>query len=172
MAAAELTETEFPMQHLVPLLIKVTQAAAGDWVVVNGYKGVIPLGGITQAVDHSHWQAAFTYGVATVNGTITAAATEIVFSGATITRVPPYYVLSGNAGTGFEIFEVVSEDDSTSATPTCQIVRGCLGTTATEQTNADVVSIMQILFVGTNAVGGNIFAVLPLPENNKVKMFT
>jgi hypothetical protein len=140
--------------------------------VLNGYKGVIPLCGISQSIAASLQESAMTYGVATVNGTVTATATSIVMSGATITRSLPFYVLSGNAGTGFEIFEVIDDSDTTSATPTWTIgKRGCFGTTATEQTNADVVSILNIVFLPANCIGPCLMVVNPLPEDNKAKLF-
>jgi hypothetical protein len=171
MAAVELTEKTFPMQHLKVLIAKLQSTATGDWVVINGYKGVIPLGGIGQATDHAHEEIAFTYGVATVDATITATATTINVTSATVTRVPPFYVLTANGGTSSEIFEVLSETDSTNATSTWTIRRGCLGTTASVHTATDVVSIMNILFTGVSCVGPHIWTLLPLPEESRAKVF-
>lgn len=166
MAAAELTETTFPLQHLVPLVVKAQRAAASDWVVFNGYKGVVPMGAIGQSIAVSLEDTGMKYGAATVNGTVAATVTSVIMSSAQITRVCPFYCLSYTG----EVFEVIADSDETSATPTWTINRGCLGTTAAALTNADVVSILNIVILPANNVGPCMMVVLPLPEDNKAKL--
>ena len=165
---AELTETKFALMHLVPMLVNSTMVTQYDWVVIDGVKGVIPLQGIAQSVALS-LQEVFTYGVATITPTATAIQTSIAVGTATITRKPPYYVLTA----GGEIMEVISETAPDNATSTWTVRRGALGTTATTVGVAatNIVGIMNILKLGANAVGPHIWAVLPLPNDAGTKLF-
>ena len=165
---AEKVETKFNTMHLVPLMIKAQRAAAGDWIVINGYKGVIPLQGIGQSTAVSLADT-FTYGTATITPTATATITSIAVTLGTVTRVTPFYVLTA----GGEILEVVSETDSTNANSTWTCRRGCLGTTAsaTGLAATNLVGIMNIVFLGANNVGPDMIVALPLPQDSGVQMF-
>jgi len=166
---AEIVETKWNQMHLVPILVKAQRAAANDWVVIDGFKGVIPLNGLGQSIAASLQETLFRYGVATITPTATATDTSIAVTLATITRVPPFYVLTG----GGEIMEVTSETDSTNANSTWTVRRGCLGTTATATGVAatNIVGIMNILFLGANNVGPDMMVLLPLPNDARVQMF-
>jgi len=169
MTVAELTEKKFAFMHLVPLVIKAQRATAGDWIVVDGHKGVIPLMGIGQSVAVSLQEASFTYGTATITPTCTTSTTSIAVTLGTATRVPPYYVLTA----GGEIIEVISETAPTSANSTWTVRRGCLGTTAsaTGLAATNLVGIMNILFLGSNNVGPEMIMVLPLPNDPGAGIF-
>jgi hypothetical protein len=158
--AAELTEVSYNAQPVIPVMIRVTRAASGDWIVLSGLKGVIPIGSMGTSVVTSLQEIAFTYGVATVTPTCTATTAEFAVGTSTITRVPPYYV----ATAGGEILEVISETAADNATSTWTVRRGCLGTTAsaTGLAATNVVSILNILFLGGNNVGNDMIVALPL----------
>lgn len=161
--AAELTEVSYNAQPVIPIMIRVTRAAAGDWIVLSGVKGVIPTGSMGTSIAASLQEIAFTYGVATITPTCTATTTSIAVTLGTITRVPPYYV----ATAGGEIMEVVSETLPAAAGSTWTVRRGCLGTTAsaTGLAATNVVSILNILFLGGNNVGNDMIIAYPLPED-------
>jgi len=167
MAAAELTEVKRNEMHLVPIIVRaMCTTAGGDWVVLNGHKGVVPIGqGICMNVASSLTDS-ITYGVMTINNggaAYSATDTSFVMQTATITRVMPYYIMSG----GGEIMEVLTDSDVTSATPTITVRRGCLGTTpsATGLANTNVLAILNILFMGGARIGPHIFVALPLPND-------
>ena len=166
---AEITEKKFALMHLVPLVIKAQRVTAGDWIVVDGYKGVVPLMGIGQSVAVSLQEAGFTYGVMTITPTCTTTTTSIAVTSATATRVPPYYLLTA----GGEIVEVISETTPTAATSTLTVRRGCLGTTAsaTGLAGTNVVGIMNILILGSNNVGPDMIMALPLPNDPGAALF-
>ena len=165
---AEKVETKFSVMHLVPLVISAQRAAAGDWIVINGYKGVIPLQGIGQSVAVSLADT-FTYGTATITPTCTTTTTSIAVTLGTATRVPPFYVLTA----GGEIMEVLSETASDNANSTWTVRRGCLGTTAsaTGLAATNLVGIMNIVFLGANNVGPDLIIALPLPNDAGCKLF-
>lgn len=166
---AEIAEKVFNTQHIMPVLAVAQRAAAGDWVVFSAYKGVIPLGMMGQSIAASLAESVPTWGVATITATETATSTEIVVGTATITRVPPYYVITA----GGEILEVTSETAADNATSTWTVKRGCLGTTATATGLAatNVVGIMNILFMAGNNVGPNVMVLFPLPQDSGTKPF-
>jgi hypothetical protein len=167
--SSELTEKKFAVMHLVPQVIKAQRATAGDWIVMDGFKGVIPLMGIGQSIAVSLQEASFTYGVMTITPTCTTTTTSIAVTSATATRVPPYYLLTA----GGEIVEVISETTPAAATSTLTVRRGCLGTTAsaTGLAASNVVGIMNILFLGSNNVGPEMIMVLPLPNDPGAGIF-
>jgi hypothetical protein len=168
----ELSETKFPVMHLVPMIVKSQVVTQSDWTVIDGVKGVIPMGlGIAQSILTSGTET-MTYGTFHVNGSgqNTTTNTSFICNAGTITRTTtPYYVLTA----GGEIMEVVSETDYTNATSTLTVKRGCLGTTASAVGLADTnhIGIMNIIFHGTNLVGPHINVVLPLPNDRNVKLF-
>ena len=169
MTVAELTEKKFALMHLVPQVIKAQRVTAGDWIVLEGFKGVIPLYGIGQSVAVSLQEASFTYGTATITPTCTTSTVEMAVTLGTATRVPPYFVLTA----GGEIMEVISETAPTSANSTWTVRRGCLGTSASATGLAanNLVGIMNILFLGSNNVGPEMIVVLPLPNDSGAKIF-
>ena len=165
---AEVVETKWNQMHLVPIFIKAQRATQLDWIVVEGFKGVIPLQGMGQSVAVSIADT-FTYGTATITNTATTTTTSMAVTLGTVTRVPPFYVLAA----GGEIMEVTSETDSTSANSTWTVRRGCLGTTAsaTGLATTNLVGIMNIVFLGANNVGPDLIVALPLPNDARVQMF-
>ena len=169
----ELVEKKFSVMHLVPLIIKSQVVTASDWTVIDGVKGVIPLGfGMAQSILTSGTENA-TYGTFHVNGSgqNTTTNTTFICNAGTITRTTtPYYVITA----GGEIMEVISETDATNATSTLTVVRACLGTTASATGLADTnhIGIMNIIFHGTDLVGPHINVVLPLPDDRNTKLFT
>jgi hypothetical protein len=167
--AAEIVEYQFNVMHLVPLMVKAMRAAAGDWIVLSGFKGVIPLAGIGQSIAASLSETVPTWGVATVTPTCTTSTTEFAVTSATITRKPPFYV----ATAGGEILEVISETAADNANSTWTVRRGCLGTTAsaTGLAATNVVGIMNIIFMAGNNVGPNFQIFYPLPNDPGVKMY-
>ena len=167
--ASEITEYQFNVMHLVPLMVKAMRAAAGDWIVLSGFKGVLPLAGIGQSIVASLTESVPTYGVATVTPTCTATTTSFAVGTATITRVPPYYV----ATAGGEILEVISETAADNAISTWTVRRGCLGTTAsaTGLAATNVVGIMNIVFMAANNVGPNFLMFYALPTDPGVKLY-
>jgi hypothetical protein len=162
MAAAELTENKANIMHLVPILVKAQVTTAGDWVVLDEYKGVIPLTGMAQSILTSG-EETITYGVARVDGTVlTTTQTTLVCDECTITRTgKPFYIVTA----GGEILEVLTDATPATAVGTFTVRRGCFGTTAstTGLSNNNYVGIMNILFLGTDLVGPHIFMVIPLP---------
>lgn len=164
----ELTEKKFALMHLVPIIVSSTMITQNDWVVLDGFKGVVPLQGIAQSIALS-LQETFTYGVATITTTATPTTTSHAVTSATITRTPPYYVLTA----GGEIMEVISETLPAAAGSTWTVRRGCLGTTAsaTGLAATNVVGIMNILKLGANTVGPHLWALLPLPNDAGTKLF-
>jgi hypothetical protein len=165
---AEIAETKWNQQHVMPIFIKAQRVTAGDWIVVNGFKGVLPLQGIGQSTAVS-LSDTFTYGVATITPTCTTTTTSIAVTLGTVTRVPPFYVLTA----GGEILEVTSETDSTAAGSTWTCRRGCLGTTAsaTGLAATNIVAILNIVFMGANNVGPNLIVALPLPNDARAQLF-
>jgi len=168
----EITETKFPVMHLVPMIVKSQVVTQSDWTVIDGVKGVIPMGlGIAQSTLTSGTET-MTYGTFHVNGSGQNTTTNETFicNAGTITRtVPPYYVLTASG----EIMEVISETDRTNATSTLTVTRACLGTTASATGLADTnhIGIMNIIFHGTDLVGPHLNVVLPLPNDRRVKLF-
>lgn len=167
--AALITEVKTAAQHAIPVWVLAQRAAAGDWIVLDGYKGVLPLGAIGQSIAASLADDIPTWGVATVTPTCTATTTSFAVGTATVTRVPPYYVVTA----GGEILEVISETAADNATSTWTVRRGCLGTTAsaTGLAATNVVGIMNILFMPANNVGPNIMLVQPLPNDPAARIF-
>lgn len=165
---AEQVETKFNIMHLVPIMIKAQRATQSDWIVIDGEKGVIPLQGIGQSIAVSLADT-FTWGTATITPTATATDTSMAVTLGTITRIPPYYVLTA----GGEIMEVTSETAANNANSTWTVRRGCLGTTATTVGVAatNLVAVMNIVFLGANNVGPDMIVVLPLPKDAGVRMF-
>jgi len=166
MAAAEIVEIKRVEPHPVWVLVKAQcTTAGGDWVVLNGYKGVIPVGtGICQNIASSA-ASALTYGVITINGAAqnTTTNTTFVCTAATITRSMPYYILTASG----EIMEVLTDSNVASSTPTLTVRRGCLGTTpsATGLADTEVLGIMNIIFMAGARIGPHIFVTQMLPQD-------
>ena len=167
---AEIVETKRNEMHLVPIFIKGQKSSgAADWMVVNGYKGIIPLYGVAQSVAASGAEA-ITYGAATITVAGTATSTSHAVTSATITRTgEPFYILTA----GGEIIEVTNDSAPTNASSTWTLRRGCLGTTATAtgMANTNVVAIMNIIFLSAALVGPTLIAALPLPNDAGSQMF-
>ena len=165
MAAAELTEVKRNEMHIMPVIIKAQcPDAGGDWVVLDGFKGVIPISGMAQSILTSASEI-LTYGVARINGAgqDTTTNTSFILSACTITRTPNYYLLSASG----EIMEVLTDSNPASATPTVTVRRGCLGTTpsATGLATTNYLGIMNIVFLGRALAGPHLLVVLPLPND-------
>lgn len=172
MAAAQITPTGISLQHIMPLLYKAQRGNAGDWIVIEGYKGVIPLAGMGQSIAASLSESVPTWGVASINNggdAYTATSTSIVVGSATITRKAPYYLATASG----EIMEVLSDSAPGVNAATLTVRRGCLGTTAsaTGLANTNVLGIMNILFMAANNVGPNFLVLLPLPNDAGAKAF-
>jgi hypothetical protein len=172
MTVAEISETKFSVMHLIPMLIKSQVAAQNDWTVIDGVKGVIPMGyGVSQSTSASATET-LTYGTFHINGSGQNTTTNTSFicaNGTTSRTTTPYYVLTASG----EIMEVISETDATNATTTITVVRGCLGTTASATGLADTnhIGIMNIIIHALDSVGPHINIVYPLPNDRRVKMF-
>jgi hypothetical protein len=166
MAAAEITENKANIMHIVPIIVKAQVTTAGDWVVLDEFKGVIPLTGMCQSILTSG-EETLTYGVARVdNGGVAYGTTDtsLVFDECTITRTgKPFYIITAGA----EIIEVMTDATPATAVGTFTVRRGCFGTTATATglANNNYVGIMNMLFLGTDLVGPHIFLVIPLPDD-------
>jgi hypothetical protein len=171
--AVELIEKKFSMMHLVPLIIKSQVATVLDWTVIDGVKGVIPMGfGMAQSILTSGTETV-TYGVLRINGAgqDTLTNTTFICSSGTLTRTAtPYYIITA----GGEIMEVISETDRTNAASTLTVKRACLGTSAsvTGLATTNYLGVMNIIKHGTNLVGPHINVVLPLPDDRNTKLFT
>jgi len=166
MAAAELTEVSRNEMHLVPMVIMAQVTTAGDWVVLEDVKGVIPLKGMAQSILTSGAET-LTYGVARVDnggaayGTTT---TSMVFDECTATRTGrPFYMITASG----EIIEVLTDPTPATAVGTFTVRRGCFGTTpaAAGLANNNYVGVMNILFLGRDLVGPHIVVVLPMPND-------
>ena len=165
MAAAELTEITTSIMHLVPIVIKAEVTTAGDWIVLDQFKGVIPIAGMCQSILTSG-EETLTYGVARVdNGGVAYSTTDtsLVFDECTITRTGKFYMVTA----GGEIMEVLTDATPGTAIGTFTVRRGMFGTTpsATGLANNNYVGIMNILFLGTDLVGPHIVVALPLPND-------
>lgn len=167
MAAAELTEISTNSMHLVPMIIKAQVTTAGDWVVLDGFKGVVPIAGMAQSILTSG-EEALTYGVARIdNGGVaySATSTSIVCDECTITRTGGAFYMVTASG---EIMEVLTDATPTTAVGTFTVRRGMFGTTpsATGLANNNYMGIMNMLFLGTNLVGPHIVVAIPLPNDS------
>jgi hypothetical protein len=166
MAAEEKSENKATIQHLVPVLVKAQVTTQGDWVVLDEFKGVIPLTGMAQSILTSG-EETLTYGVCRVDNAGVAYGTtdtSLVFDECTITRTgKPFYIVTAGA----EIIEVLTDATPTTAVGTFTVRRGCFGTTAsaTGLANNNYCGIMNILFMGTDLVGPHMFLVIPLPDD-------
>jgi hypothetical protein len=160
---AEKVETKFSVMHLVPLVISAARTTAADWIVIDTEKGVIPLQGIGQSV------AVSLSDTATITPTCTTTTTSIAVTLGTVTRTPPYYVITA----GGEVMEVLSETAADNANSTWTVRRGCLGTTAsaTGLAATNLVGVMNIVFLNANNVGPDLIIALPLPKDAGVRLF-
>lgn len=174
MAAIALTPKTFNELHIVPAdvggFIKLT---ASDWIVLSGYKGVIPLaaynnGAAANTVDEP------VYGLGLINNTgtaYTATTTTLEVDGIlpVATRALPYYIWMQDG----EIIEVVGDSTPTIATSTLTVKRGCLGTTAgtTGVANNAYFAILNILVLAGAGIGPTILYCVPLPNESKAKLF-
>lgn len=168
MSAAELSEKSFLMLTASFRVLQATKVTQSDWIVLDNSKGVIPLIGITGSTSANAAET-FTYGVATIGTSgATASTTSLSVTSATITRKGPFYALTASG----EIIEVTADSAPSNATATWTVKRGCFGTTAsaTGIANGNVVHILNIIFLGSSTVGGELFAVLCLPEDAGAKL--
>lgn len=165
--ASEIVEVMRNESHIMPIIVKATcPDAGGDWVVLDGYKGVIPLTGMCLSVLTSAEEIP-TWGVARIdNGGVAydATTTSIVCDECTITRTgSAFYLITA----GGEIMEVLSDATPGTAVGTFTVRRGCLGTTAsaTGLANNNYLGIMNMVFMGGALAGCHIFVCLPLPND-------
>jgi hypothetical protein len=162
MAAAAIAKTVFNYNGNIPVIFSFTKVTQADWVVFGDYPGVINCRGtLYTGAD----EATLTYGTAAINNSgtaYTATSTSIVVASGTITRVPPYYVLT----TAGEIMMVLSETAADNAASTWTVKRGCLGTTAslTGVAHTNTVYILNIIVWGAATSGKIHGSFIPLPE--------
>jgi hypothetical protein len=169
MASYLTTEVVTAPQHISPIVISVVKAATSDWITLNDYKGFLITGVHSFSIAANTADHIPTYGVATITATETATSTEVVVGTATVTRVVPFYVMT-QAG---EVLEVISETDSTNATSTWTVRRGCLGTTAsaTGLAATNVVAILNMVFLPVNTLGNTVITGIPLPNEPEAAFF-
>jgi hypothetical protein len=172
MASYLTNETAMQNYHVPHMVVSFIKAATSDWITLDNYKGVLitSVHGFSVAAnlrDHVP-----TYGVATINNggaAYTATSTSIVIASGTVTRVPPFYVMT-QAG---EVLEVTSETDSTNAASTWTVRRGCLGTTAsaTGLAHTNVVHILNMIVCPANCLGNTVITGIPLPNEPEAAFF-
>ena len=173
MAAAAITPKVFPMQGLVPRLIKIQKITQADWFNIPDVRGVIlPSGpGITSSANATaNAVDTFAYGNIVINNAgvaYTATTTSIVVDGALADasngRLVPYYLKTGNG----EIMEVIADSLPLTAAGTLTVRRGCLGTTAsaTGLADNDNLTIMNQIVLAGAVVGFTTLMVFEMPED-------
>jgi hypothetical protein len=167
---AEIVEVQRNESHLNWIIVKVqgTTAAGGDWAVIDGYKGVIPMRGMAVSINRSAG-ATPTWGVARIDNIGVAYGTTdttIVCDECTITRTgASFYLITA----GGEIMEVINDATPGTAVGTFTVRRGRLGTTASATGLADnnYLGIMNIVFCGQSLAGPHIFPCLALPNDSR-----
>ncbi len=169
MAAAEITPKYYNKQTTIPVVGRFLKAAQSDWIVLP-YPGVERMRGnlYTGAAETT-----FTYGTATINNggaAYTASTKQLVLASAKITRRAPYYIQT----TSGELIFVYVDSDTTSAAPTVECIRGCLGTTAsaTGIANGNTIYIKNIVVFGQSSTGYTDFSFMPMPWEPKGSEFT
>jgi hypothetical protein len=166
---AEIVEVQRNESHLNWIIVKAQcTTAGGDWVVIDGYKGVIPMRGMACNIATSGG-ATPTWGVARIdNGGVAYGTTDtsIVCDECTITRTgSSFYLITA----GGEIMEVLTDATPGTAVGTFTVRRGCLGTTAsaTGLANNNYMGIMNIVFCNQAQIGPHIFPCLALPNDSR-----
>jgi len=151
------------------MVVSLIKAATSDWITLDNYKGMLVTSVQGFSIAANLRDHVPTYGVATITATETATSTEVVVGTATVTRVVPFYVMTA----GGEVMEVISETDSTNATSTWTVRRGCLGTTATATGLAatNVVAILNMLILPANCLGNTVITGIPLPNEPRAQFF-
>ena len=157
----------FNIEHLVPFLVNVSKANAGDYIIFDE-KGVIPFLGFTfnySAEGAINYEERFNYGYAQINQEgITTATTTITITAGTFDRKTPYYIMTG----GNEIIEVVSETAPEADDSVWTVRRGALGSTPSI-TGLDIenwVSILNILVLSSDYTGYDLALVMALPQDS------
>jgi len=172
MAAAITTPKFFNLQHIMPISCYLNKAAAGDWMTINGYPGVIPIAATVKltTTGANMSEVLFSYGAVTNTTTSAATVTSIAVTGFTNTDrtgATPFYLLTPVG----EIVMVVTDSAPTNANSTLTIMRGCLGTTAGTITATDVLAVLNVVIFGVGtAVGKGFFTFLPLPAEPKSRI--
>jgi len=165
MAAAEITPKYHNKQTAIPVIGRFLKAAQSDWIV-------LPYPGVIKFLATWYTGAAETtisFGTATISnaGTAYTATTKsIVLSSAKITRKPPFYIQT----TSGELIYVYVDSDVTSATPTWELIRGCMGTTAsaTGLANGNTVYIKNMVILGQSTTTQYAdFSFYPMPFEPK-----
>ena len=169
MASYLTNETAMQNYHVPHMVVSLIKAATSDWITLDNYKGMLVTSVHGFSIAANLRDHVPTYGVATITATETATSTEIVVGTATVTRVVPFYVMTA----GGEVMEVISETDSTNATSTWTVRRGCLGTTATATGLAatNVVAILNMLILPANCLGNTVITGIPLPNEPRAQFF-
>jgi hypothetical protein len=171
MAAADKSATiQYTTMHVTPVIFKITSATQNDSFTVGAYKGVWPLPASITGTNATNAAVTWTYGDCVNNGGNTATDTSIVIASATnpATRVVPYY-LAQDTG---EIMEVIADSAPTAAASTLTVRRGALGTTAAAITTAHHAAILNQIVMTSATVGGQLIAVLPMPNDDGTKCFS
>jgi hypothetical protein len=169
MTAAEITPKYYNKQTNIPVVGRLTKVAQSDWIVLP-YPGVSNFRANNYAGGS---ETTLTYGTAAISnaGTAyTALTKQLVLTTAKITRKPPYYLQT----TSGELIFVYIDSDTTSAAPTVECIRGCLGTTAsaTGIANGNTVYIKNIVILGQSSTGITDFSFTPMPFEPKGSEFT
>lgn len=175
MAAIALEPTQFPMQGLVPYFIKATTLTTGDWINLEGTRGVfLPASlAITSSTNNEAPDVATVqYGTALSTAAYaTVTTTSIVIDGAgahaTLTRQVPFFVKCKNA----EIMEVIADSAPEAATATWTVRRGCYGTTPAAIADNDHFEILNQLVLSSTRVGFVTGLVFTMPEDPATKPF-
>jgi hypothetical protein len=166
MTAAAIAKTVFNYNGNIPVIFSFVKANTADWVVFGDYTGVIDCRGtLYTGAD----EASLTYGTASGPTSFTATQTTLAVTSATITRVPPYYIMDALTK---EIMMVLSETAAGSSSSTLTVKRGVLGTTASANSGAnDTLYIMNIIVFGAATSGFISGHFLPMPEQPDVGLF-
>jgi len=165
--AAGLTNIAKQVQHIMPIVLKFTSAASGDWINISGVRGVFlpaPLAITSSTNNQAPDIGTCQYGVALSTAIYAATATSVAVDGAgadaTYTRQAPFYAKCKNG----EIIEVIADSTPAAAT-TWTIRRGCLGTTAAAIADNDYFDILNQLVVSSTRVGFVTGLVFPMSED-------
>lgn len=156
--------------HGVVEVAAVAKTGQNDTVLFDKFPGIIPLhiNNLAGTAD------TFTYQTIQVNNAgpaYTATTKSIVYDNATanLRTSGGYYVLSA----GGEIMYVVSDTGFTATSGTINVIRGCLGTTATSTGIADdnYLYVLNAITLTGSGTGTTIISFIALPNEYKADVF-
>lgn len=168
MVAAEITGKYFNKQTAIPVVGRFLQATTSDWTVVP-YPGVA---GLVATLPTGGAAAITGFGTVTINNdstAYTALSNQIVIKSGAITRKVPYYLQTSSG----ELIYVYNETAADNAASTLDVIRGCLGTTASLTGLADdsTLYIKNYIIWGANGAYYIDFSFVPMPWEPKGSEF-